>query len=388
MNPYREFLLLLSLLFLLPITGQERQPTPLSPDSSLAAATSDSLEISSPASRDTVWWRRILDGKFAMQDTSIQAPKFVKFCMNVYNWGDKAFNSYDTTYVVGTGHRWKFRIVSDNWVDSYAMSFKGLNGKMPIWMLSDIYANVGAYLQYMAVSAGYSVDIANLIGTEPVYHKKFEFGFNCARFNAEVYYQENTGGSYLRKFGKYKHGHTFKQKFPGLSLRTSGIDAYYFFNNRKYSQGASYNFSKIQKKSAGSFLAGFSYCNLDLSLDFNELPDYLEPYYTPEAREYHFHYDSYALIFGYGYNWVITRDLLFNISAMPSVGLAHCHEDSQEGRGNMLSLNIAGRTSLTYNMGNIFFSLIGKMNGHWYKSRSISLFSSIENFSANIGIRF
>ncbi len=365
-------------------------PLPSSPDYVTAPVPADSTaplpsDSVRPQKSDTAWWRLIIDGRFAMKDTSIRAPKFVKLCMNVYNWGDRVFNSYDTAYVVGTGKRWKFRFVSDNWVDSYAMRFQD---DVPIRMMSNIYSNIGAYLQYMAVSIGYTVDIANLVGTESVNHKKFEFGFNCARFNAEVYYQENTGGTFLRKFGDYKNGRLFKKEFPGLSLRTSGLDIYYFFNNRRYSQGASYNFSKYQKRSQGSWLIGFSYCNLDLSLDFNKLPPAVLPYLKHDPREYEFHYDSYALLFGYGFNWVIGSRLLFNISAMPSVGLTHCREDNWEGRRDMLSLNIAGRSSLTYNMGDIFFSLIGKLNGHWYKSRTVSLFSSIENLQANIGLRF
>lgn len=338
-----------------------------------------------PEHTDSTWWKKILDGKFDMKEPPDNSPKFVKFCCDVYNWADLTFNSYDSAYVVGTGHRWKFRILNDNWVDTYAMN---IDKKMPIRMMSNIYSNIGAYLQYMAVSVGYTWDIANLIGNNPIYHKKFEFGFNCARFNAEVYCQENTGGSYLRKFGRYKDGHIFKAEFPGLKLYTSGLDIYYFFNNRKYSQGAAYNFSKIQKKSQGSFLLGFSYANLDLSLDFRSLPEEVKPFLTVFDGKYVFHYDSYSLLFGYGFNWVITRDLLFNITAMPSVGLAHCYEDSLEGKGNMLSLNIAGRSSVTYNLGNLFFSMIAKINGHWYRSRRYSMFSSIENLSANIGIRF
>ncbi len=338
-----------------------------------------------PAKPDSTWWKMIWRGNFNMADTNIRYPKFIKFCVDLYNWGDRTFNSYDTTYVVGTGHRWKFRVVSDNWVDSYAMT---LAEKMPIRMMSNIYSNIGAYLQYMAVSYGVTFDWGNIVGTNPVNHKKWEFGFNCARFNAELYYNQNTGGTYLRKFGKYRKGKFIKEKFPGMLLETYGLNTYYFFNNRKYSQGAAYNFSKIQKRSAGSFLIGFSYTDLNIDIDFSSLPENLKPFMTAPEVNYRFHYDLYALLFGYGFNWVITKDLLFNITAMPSIGVCHCYEDSLEGEGNLFSMNINSMGSLTYNMGNIFFSLIGKMKGNWYKSSNYSFFSSIENLSANIGIRF
>lgn len=332
------------------------------------------------------WWLNLLkQGKLSITDTTVIYPRFIKFCVDVYNWGDHLFNSYDPEYVVGTGKRWKARIVSDNWVDSYAMTLpRGLH----TWMLSDLYSNIGAYLQYMAVSYGYTYDISNMFGGSSTDHKKMEFGFNCARFNAEIYYQENTGGTNLRRFGKYQNGHIIKERFPGLELKNFGVEAYYFFNNKRYSQGAAYNFSKIQKKSQGSFLAGFAYTNLRLSFDFTQLPEAMLPYLTVPATYYLFHYNSYAFLFGYGFNWVITPKLLFNITAMPSLGASHCFEDSLEGEKWMFSMNIGARMSFTYNFGNYFFGLIGKMNGHWYRSGTYSIFSSVENFSANIGIRF
>ncbi len=333
------------------------------------------------------WWNQFKQGKLNMADTSVIYPKFLKFCVDVYNWGDRTFNSYDPDYVVGTGKRWKFRIVNENWSDSYAMA---LPSKLRINMLSNLYSNIGAYIQYMAVSYGYSYDMSNIVGGNSTKHKKWEFGFNCALFNAEIYYQENTGGTFLRKFGNYKKGKYFKEDFPGVELHNFGVEVYYFFNNKRYSQGASYNFSKIQKKSQGSFIIGYSYSNQKIDFDFNLLPENLKPYLTIPVSNYLFHYQSWNIITGYGFNWVIKPRLLYNVTVMPSFGLSHCYEDSLEGDKYMFAFHPNGRMSLTYNLGNYFFSLIGKMNGNLYRSGaySMTLFSAIINFSANIGIRF
>ena len=43
---------------------------------------------------------------------------------------------------------------------------------MPMRLMGDIYCNLGAYLQYMAVSVGYSLDMSNIIGNKPILHKK------------------------------------------------------------------------------------------------------------------------------------------------------------------------------------------------------------------------
>ena len=332
------------------------------------------------------WWNLLKQGKLSMTDTTVVWPKFLKFCVDVYNWGDRTFNSYDPEYVIGTGKRWKARLVSDNWLDTYSLQ---IDTKLHTTMSSNVYANLGAYLQYMAVSVGYSYDFEKLFSGKEPSHKKFEFGFICALFNAELYYHENKGGVNIRRFTGINDGKVFKEYFPGVDMSTLGFDIYYFFNNKKYSQGAAYNFAKYQLKSQGSFMAGFSFTKQKLTFDLGKLPDsFKEKYPDVEFGSYYFHYNSFALLGGYGYNWVIAPKLLFNISVMPSIGFSHYYKDSLEGDRYLLSLNIQGRTSLTYNLGNFYFGLIGKMNGHWYKQGSMYLFSSIENFAFYAGLRF
>ncbi len=362
-RPFITITLISIMLIALPATGAE--PT-------------DSIE-----SRD--WWNLLKKGQLNLADTTIIYPRFLGFCVNVYNWADKTFNSYDTDYVTGTGRRWKARVVSDNWVDSYYLN---IEKKMPVRMMSDLYCNAGAYIQYMAVSVGYSLDMSNIIGNKPSNHKKLEFGFNCARFNAEFHYWENTGGTFIRTFGKFNNGRLIKKTFPGAAQKTIGINAYYFFNNRKFAMGAAYNFSKFQKRSAGSAIIGFNYNNLDITMDLNQIPDELKPYLTIDPHIYRFHYNSYCLMGGYSFNWVLNPHILLNISAFPGIGYTHAYEDSAEQGMKLFAMTLKGQGSLTYNLGDFFVCAVAKLDGNWYNSGNFSLFSSVENAQVSVGVRF
>ncbi|MDE6010486.1 MAG: DUF4421 domain-containing protein, partial [Muribaculaceae bacterium] len=267
---------------------------------------------------DRDWIHLLKKGELDLSDPTVRYPKFVKFCVDVYNWGDRFFNSYDTTYVVGVGRRWKTRVAFDGWMDSYNMN---IGRKLPITLISEPYISASVNLQYMAVGISYGVDLNNLTFNKPVKHQKFEFGFNCARFNLDLSFNRNAGGSYVRTLGNYKRGHFFKSYFPGLDMTSLTADIYYYFNNFKYANGAAYYFSKIQKKSAGSFILGFSYAYEDIKFDFNQLPVYLQPFLNIDERQLRFHYNSYCLLFGYGFNWVLGRHFLYNISVMPSMGV-------------------------------------------------------------------
>lgn len=152
--------------------------------------------------------------------------------------------------------------------------------------------------------------------------------------------------------------------------------------------GVAYNFSKFQKRSAGSAIIGFNYNNLDINMDLNQIPKNLSPYLTIHPQLYRFHYNSYTLMGGYSYNWVINRHLLFNISAFPGIGFTHAYEDSVEGNGKLFCAIIKGQGSLTYNLGDFFVCAIAKIDGNWYNSGNFSFFSSVENAQLSVGVRF
>lgn len=345
----------------------------------------DSLSSSVDSNRN--WWYLFKKGKLNISDPTVKWPGFLGFCVKVYNWGDRVFSSTDHEYVVGTGKKWRTRLINDNWTDSYYMILpKDFNSLMN----GDLHVLLGASLQYMAVSYTYSLDISHMISGGPINYRKQEFGFNCARFSIDGYYYSNDGGTYIRTFGDYRHNNRKHVRIPfsGVTMSTFGLDGYYFFNGYKYSQGAAYNFSKIQKKSQGCFMAGLSYCNQDISMDFNKLPDELLPYVNFDRLDLRFHYNDYNLLVGYGYNCVMGRKWLYNITVIPGIGFNHCYEDSELGSAKLLSLSSRMMTSFTFNSGNIFAGLQGRVRGNWYHSKSISLFNTVESFSLSAGVRF
>ena len=336
-----------------------------------------------PENRD--WWYLLKKGKLSLNDTTVVYPKFLKFCVGVYHWADRFFNTFDPEYVEGTGYRWKARLVNENWTDSYALLFR--NTRISMRTLSSLNDNIGAYLQYMAVSVGYSVDLNTVFSGKKTDHSRFETNFSCALFNFDLFYYHSTG-TRVRRFSEYLDGHYIDMDFPGVSSSNFGVSLYYFFNHKRYSQGAAYSFAKYQRKSAGSWMAGLTYSNLNIGMDFTDIADELKPYMQFPSDYLRLHYYSYCVLFGYGYNWVWHPKWLFNISAMPSVGFNHCYEDSSDGSGRQFALNIHGRTSLTYNHRSLFCSVIGKITGNWYISKNLSLFNAIEYFSLNVGFRF
>ena len=353
-------------------------------EASLPEFHTSTIQAADTAQSELNWWQLLKKGKLNLYDPEIKYPKFIGFCVNVYRWGDRVFNTYDTTYVKPTGRRWKAMIRSNNWVDSYAINLD----QNHVFMASNIVANIGPYITYMAVSVGYEFDLTNIFGKRPMNHKKFDFNFNCARFSIDAYFQENTGGTYLRRFNNYNDGHFFKYYLENLRLKAYGVDLYYYFNNRHYSQAAAYNFGRYQIKSSGSLITGLSLYSQDLSFDFTKLPNDMKQHFGLDNLSFYFHYNDYSLIVGYGYNWVFAKHCLFNICALPTIGYKHCFDDCVGGKRDIFSANIKGAMSVTYAKGDFFAGFVGKIDGHSFIGHNYSLFNSIESMVANVGFRF
>ena len=330
------------------------------------------------------WWRAMKHGKINFKDSTMGYPKFVMFCYNTYMWGDRAFNSYDSAYVKPTGKNWKLFLKSNNWFDSYiGTPFKD----MKVIMNSHLVSNIGVTLSFMAVSLGYSVSISNLIHGGKV-SNKVDFSFTCARFTADAYYWENHNEINVTYKDKNtdNNRHTFRQ--AGISRKAMGVTAYYFFNNRRYAQAAAYCFSKYQRRSAGSFLAGISMQHFDVKFDSEKMPEEAFDYISVQSELPRILYNDYCVLVGYGYNWVLSPKWLLNLTLTPYLGYRYNIKPQPGERQSDFSLNIRARMGAVYNHKNFFMGFQAYGDHHRYKKHDSRLVSSLLEFSALAGIRF
>lgn len=379
---------------MLTVSALPAMPPRESADSIYETAMTDITAVetyvdSMPDTEKSNWWTdRIRAHTYNIADTTIQYPRFLGFCVRTYNWADRVFNTYDHEYVLPTGKKWKAIMRISNWTDSYSMTLD----KMHVRMLPDIYSNVGPSVSFMAVGLSYQANLNRLISHAPARQKRYDFSFSCALFWVNAYYSRNRDGSEIRQLGHYKNpeGHSWiKYHFSDLNLENFGIDAYYFFNHGRYYHGAAYNYSKIQLKSAGSFMLGLSFSHQDISMDFTTLPHDMQAALPADfIKKFRFNYNDFGILGGYGYNWVFLPKWVANITGLGVIGYKHSLADSVEGRCERPSLNFKGRTAVAYNLHNFFTGIFASIDLNWYKSKNYSFANSIVAFGAVAGIRF
>ena len=348
----------------------------------------DALPFDTTRTND-YWCRSIMNGKWGFfTDKTVRLPFPFNFARRCYNFYSKAFNNYDTTYVVGIDKDFKLMLINNNWLDSYGGTIG--NNNMKVFMHSDINSSVGLHFSYMGIGYTYMFDLDNVFGGDPTRHFKWTLSFATSRFSFEGYKSRNSGRVTIERFGDYNNKKPAKFKFFGLEQNTWGFDMYYFFNHRKYSQSAAYSFSKIQKRSAGSFIAGLLVSTQNIDIDFSSLPPEMKSYLPNHGNPliYKYHHRSYCFLVGYAYNWVFHKNWLFNITAAPSFGWNRSFDDSLEGSRNMPAIDLRGRLSLVHNAKHFFYGMQFVVDAHLYHSRSHDFINSQEDLTFIAGFRF
>lgn len=333
------------------------------------------------------WVQHLVKNRFDINDSTLRCPRFVDLCLDIYRWGDKTFNSYDSAYVYSCPKKWKVMLKANTKWDLYHINAREKYEPSMLYN-TEPRTTAGFRLSFMAVGFEYMPDIDNLLMGKVIDHRRTRFTFTCSRIIAEVYYNKNTGMSRVNRFGQYKEGRLINEKFDGLTSSTLGVDAFYVFNHNKYAHAAAYCFSKVQLRSAGSFILGIQYADQDMSLDLSQLPEQVKPFNPWGDRNFRIHHYDYAINVGYGFNWVFRPNWLFNITASPSIGLSHSVIDNIDRPRNKLACNLRGRLALVRNKGNFFYGLHATFNGFFSWSKKFVIYNQNNDITATAGLRF
>ena len=333
------------------------------------------------------WKQRIFRHGWSINDTTIVYPKVMDFGVKTYRWLNHALNYYDSAYVVNpgtrSGKRWKIMLKNDNWLDFYS-------GHLSKWetyvqLNSDLTSLFGFQICGMGLSFTYMINARDLLAGKFIRNRRLQFSFTTSRVFVEAYYRKNDQSTvHINSLGDWRGSRIFS----GLKREGYGLDAYYIFNHTHYSQAAAYCFSKYQKRSSGSLLAGIYLSHQDVVMDMSKLDSDLLQYLPDEVTDYRFRYRDIGAMLGYGYSWVFHQGWLYNITFVPSIGYRHSFANSIEGEKALLSTNLNGRMGLVRTAGNFFYALTFNHEGHWYHSRQHSFYNSYSNFDLTAGFRF
>ena len=342
-------------------------------------------------------WHSLLlkQGVFNPEDTTIHYPGIIVFGTRVIKLYKRTFNTFDPEWVGGYDKKFRLSATLDNWYDTYYVRENDMSLRFHCPPTSTIGASISAF----GLSVGYSIALDRIRKKAPTGHK-FEFSLTTGRFMAEFYQTANSGDMTL----------TLKQNgnklpidhFKGLKRVSWGINASYFFNNKRYTQAAVYGHSRRQLRSAGTWMAGISIAHRRFDIDYKEVPEWLLELESASVNdgdnevikqrgvETVFDYTDYCLNVGYGYNWVIDRHWLLNATALLYGGTKRFHSRGYDFvPKNSGVLNGKLRFGITYDINNFFVGCHGYVDSHFYNSgKTMDYTSNLYDLAVNVGTRF
>ena len=175
-------------------------------------------------------------------------------------------------------------------------------------------ASIGVWAGYRGTGLALSKSLHRKNGTT------FSFSTTGAKYGANIRLRKFDINEATFTSTIYEGGEVVHEKRKGylgapVTIASLYLNGYYVFNGRHYSQAAAYNQSVIQRRSAGSLLAGITWYMS--SFDFSDDKNTAMILISNNIGRVKLHQGSIGI--GYGYNWVPLRGLVLNAMAMPTI---------------------------------------------------------------------
>ncbi|WP_028903222.1 DUF4421 family protein [Prevotella sp. P6B4] len=223
----------------------------------------------------------------------------------------------DRRYIDAPQHPWQL-IVRGN-VNQSILSMKaageleGIPYTAQPYLKTEPSQYVGLWAGYRGYGFGYTVNVGGDKGS----YLTFGATGGAYGLNVRIHNFENDHPDFNLESSIIAEGHEEDwqevQLMNPIKVRTVIADGYYLFNGKRFSYAAAYDQSVIQKRSAGSLMAGamYYYGHVDYSNDLNGDLVYL----MHGLGKVKLWQGSVGI--GYAYNWVPARGLLVSAMAMP-----------------------------------------------------------------------
>jgi hypothetical protein len=239
--------------------------------------------------------------------------------------------------------------------------------------------SIGA--SYRGISAAVAINPAKMKGL----YKDYEFNLNyySSRLSLDFSYQrsETLAGDFTGDKGD------LRLESGEALLKVLNIAGYYTFNHRRFSYPAAFTQSYIQRRSAGSWLAGISYQGGSI-----KTTDDLKAR-NPNAPDVRIYIGHVGIGGGYGYNWVPSRKWLLHLSILPTVVVYNRNNmtvngERKEAQHMRLNMLFNERAAVVYNFSPRYFaSLTAVVNNSVFKDDNVTVNQNKWRARASFGMR-
>ena len=307
----------------------------------------------------------------------------------------KEFNNIDTTYISPNRFNLAFMLEHSTWYEHYRLGSTDDGQTQSIAFSPTMGNKLGVYFGWRWIFWGFTFDVDDLFGKNKDKVKKTEMSLNLysSKFGVDLYYRKTGSDFKIRSTSGFDFdmpkGHLY---FDGLQSKIKGLNAYWIFNHRRFSYPAVYSQSTNQRKSAGSFMLGFSYSKHNISFDYLKLPSGIRDDLNDNLKFNSVKYSDYSLGFGYGYNWVFAKNWVSNLSLLPGIGFKKAKVNDLDFGPNDwikdINFDLITRAGVVYNNSKYFVGASLVLHTYDYRKLNLSVTNSFGTLRIYAGFNF
>lgn len=253
---------------------------------------------------------------------------------------------YDSNYVIRPQERWLLKLSGNQ--SGTSIHAKGT--VKDVWSKYNLHTSrnttVSLEVDFCDIALTLSLNPAKWSGSYKDYEFNFEYHGNRISFDLD--YQRATS---LR--GDINFGNIDRLNEDALDMKVFTLTAYYTFSHSRFSFPAAFYQNYMQKRSAGSWLAGMTFQSGSIRTT-GELKER-----NPQAPDVHIRAAHLGIGGGYGYNFVFGNraQWLFHLSALPTVVVYNHNEltvngERQHAKRMRFNMIFNERAALVYHFKN------------------------------------
>ncbi len=375
------------------------------------AALTDSVTVQDED--ESFYLPRIIDFRKVHQDSTLNTLQKVTAYGNIFVRFIDEFDKVDTAYIERNRYNFTAMLQGTTNYEFYTLDNRQLDYRLGFAQHPDY--RIGPYFGWKWLFLGYTFDVSN-IGTSRKQTSRLELSIYTSMIGVDLMWRQTGNDFYLRRvdgFGREAmeyEGHDTRY----IRSKMRGVNMYYIFNHRRFSNPAVYSQSTIQRRSAGTWQVGAAITFQDIAFDPSQLPEALfasSDNVSELSAVERIKYTDYSVNCGYAYNYVFHRDWCLGISVLPAISykwfstktivltpeeeeeeeptspIAQTMDEIFRKRGNV-HVGGTARMGIIYNNGRWFAGAFGILHNYNYSRSDLHFSNTFGTLNLCVGLYF
>jgi hypothetical protein len=303
--------------------------------------------------------------------------------------------SFDTTYIKSNKRKLTITIpVSKKF---YGFNINDINTEKTLKFAPNNYYHVGFNFSNIILTFGFvpGTKFGAQKDKGTTKSKDIQLTIIGTRIITDINFQNYTG-FYLYNTKEYQvalNPDTFIVR-PDIHVFSFGINTMYVFNSRKYSLRGAFSFTDVQRKSAGSFMAGIYHSHVEFrATDSTFVESSYRPQFSPLLNEIKkFELINLGASIGYGYTYVYKKIIYSNCINIGFGGQKTSYfktDDIKYHQPITASAHLNAKSSLRYDNLRFFSGILATYdNNYGFSAKEFKTQNYIAKVVFFVGYRF